>query len=220
MRTLRLILMAALALALGAATASASSVDVIWQVSGTATTTVLDSAVVTGDIVMTIGATDTPIGGAGASWEMSADFGPNISYVASTSLTPAGWFPLLPNPTWTDSSHAENVLAAGDLYGTGVVLGQGSVTLIGTITVHAGAAGGTVLVSALNLLGTGPGPPAFGADNIFASTAAGSVVGEFTFGAGVVNVPEPTTASLLGLGLLGLTVAGRRHRTRSRRSGP
>jgi hypothetical protein len=30
------------------------------------------------------------------------------------------------------------------------------------------------------------------------------------FNAGIVNIPEPTTASLLSLGLIGLTVVGRR----------
>jgi hypothetical protein len=33
-----------------------------------------------------------------------------------------------------------------------------------------------------------------------------------TFNGAQVNIPEPTTASLLGLGLLGLTVAGRRRK--------
>jgi hypothetical protein len=209
MRIFKLTLVAALALAFGAATASASSVNVIWQVSETGTTTVAASATITADVVMTIGAEDTAIGGAGAGIELSADF-TGVSYVASSSPVPAGWFPLLPNPTWTSATHAENTQAAGDLYGTGVILGPGSSTVLGTITVHVGASGGSVTVSALNMLGTGPGPPAYGADDVFASTLIGSVMGEFTFGAGNIVVPEPTTASLLGLGLLGLTVAGRK----------
>jgi hypothetical protein len=45
-------------------------------------------------------------------------------------------------------------------------------------------------------------------DGTFVDIAGVSNLGTFT----VTAIPEPTTASLLGLGLLGLTVAGRRRK--------
>jgi hypothetical protein len=191
--------MVALTLALGVATASASSVDVIWQVGGTGTTTVTASSVITGNIVLTIGGGDTGIGAKGAGIELSADATPGATITGFTMTTLAGWigFPLgaVVNP------HSENVNAQGDLFGFGASLAPGSSTIIGTITVHAGATS-TVIVST-----SGPG------DDLIANTVGGSVKGQFSFGGGNIIVPEPTTASLLGLGLIGLTVAGRQRKS-------
>jgi hypothetical protein len=180
--------LAVTALALGASAANAASVDVIWQ-NGTATTTVAPSATVTGDIFLT---PTTPLAGAGSVIELSADSSgvTTLAAVQDTSVT--GWFNL--GSATIGNPHSENVIAQGDLLGSGAVA---ATTHIGTITVQAGATNGTITVQA-----SGPG------DDIFAG--ANSVLGQYVFNPGNVIVPEPTTASLLGLGLIGLTVAGRR----------
>jgi len=65
--------------------------------------------------------------------------------------------------------------------------------LIGTATFHLNGSGGVISVGANSIVG--------GAN--FVDITGSSNLGTFSI------VPEPTTASLIGLGLLGLTVAGR-----------
>jgi len=198
MRTLKITLMAAMALALGATTASASSVDVIWLGSGTATTTVAANTSVTGNIVMTIGASDTALGGFGAGYELSGSYA-GISVTGNTNVPPSGGAALATGPDDL-AGLFENIVAAAYF---GPAVAAGTSAILGTVTVNSGAGGGSITVGPFGAFGDdilNPGPT--------------SILSEFSFGAGnVVVVPEPTTASLLGLGLMGLTVAGRRRKS-------
>jgi hypothetical protein len=127
----------AVALVFAASMANASSISVIWQNSGTSVTTAATSAVVTADIVVSIGAGDTAIGGAGSVFELSADVTGSFSYVSSVQTLLTDWL-FLGGPTDGGSGHIENVVAQGDLYGTGGTIAAGGSGVIGTITVLVG----------------------------------------------------------------------------------
>jgi len=191
-------------MAISTGTARASSIDIIWQVSGTSHMVVTsESDILAADIVMTIGPADAGIGGAGAEIELSADYGPNLSGVVGEMHTLPGWLPTFPESDG-GASHLENIIAEVDLFGTGATLPPGSVTYLGAITVQVGAKPPgnvhTVMVSA-----SGP------EDDIIASSVTGSILSQFTFGAGTISrIPEPMTASLLALGLVGLATVRRR----------
>jgi hypothetical protein len=196
MRTLKLIMMVALALALGAANANASSVDIIWDVSGNGTTGITGGAH-TGTIVLTIGSGDTGIGGpvGGAAIGLSSDSTGGATLAGSAQQVIGTWFNL-GAVSATSNPHSAITLSMGDLFGgSGSVL-PGESVVVGTITVNDDGTAGTVRIGATTL-----------GDDILAISGV-SVLGEFSFGGGNI-VPEPTTASLLGLGLLGLSIAGR-----------
>ena len=106
MRTLKITLLAALGLAMGASAANAASVDVIWQASGTATTSAVTSAFLVGNIVLT---PTTPLGAAGSVVELSADT-VGVTYAGSAQTLVPGWFGL-GFPLQGPPSHIENVIA-------------------------------------------------------------------------------------------------------------
>jgi hypothetical protein len=122
---------------------------------------------------------------------------------------------------WSAGAVALNPIATGDIAlvtpnlangwekGTTIAGGGSSPCVFGACTSLGTAAfvlSGNSGVIAVGAVGA-PGGTVIG-DGTFVDIAPISNLGTFT----ITAIPEPTTASLLGLGLLGLTVAGRRRK--------
>jgi hypothetical protein len=177
---------------LAAQGAHASSLDIVWQDPGSLAL----GTTATADVVLTIGAGDSPWGGAGAVIQV------DLAYVGATYLSRGENISALGGivhalPVDDGLGYVTFFIAAGDLLGLVGPLLPGSVTVIGTVTVllDSTPASLTVVVDA---------PP----DDIIGSAEQGSILSEFSFGSAIF-VPEPGTAILLALGLAGLAGARR-----------
>ena len=195
----------ALAGVAGSAGASAT-IDLLWATSGTNTTSVLASSTsIVLNVVITTGAGGTQ--GAGVSVDYStmvADF----TVTAFTANPGAGGDPLpfILTPPNDTGSRIETINAASfpPVFGTGIA-GAGVSYLLGTVTFSSTGPGGSfgVVVDANA-----------GADGVL-DLAGGTITPTTTFNSATINVspvPEPGTLSLLGMGLGGLYVVGRRSR--------
>jgi hypothetical protein len=179
----------------GSASASAT-IDLIWQTSGTATTSnVVTSSNITLDVVLTAGANGSV--GAAISVDYSALVG-DFTIIGFSSVTSA-LLPLTIPPT-TDSGTQINSINAGGFAFAPVP--NGTSLVIGTITFH-------------NNTGT-PGAfqvdagAFFFTDAVLDGTGLVDITATTTFNSGFAVVPEPGTLFLLSMGLGGLYVVGRR----------
>jgi hypothetical protein len=186
----------------GSASASAT-IDLLWATSGGTTTTVLasDTGIIL-NVYITTGAGGTQ--GAGLSVDYS-DMAADFSVTGFTANPNVGNDPLplaFGSPVDTGTA-VENINAASfpPFVGTGIV-GGGVTYLLGTVTFDSTGLGGTFVVDSGIIALT---------DGIL-NWAGGDITATTTFnGAGITTVvPEPGTLSLLGMGLGGLYVVGRR----------
>jgi hypothetical protein len=144
--------------------------------------------------------------GAGSETRMG-NWGP--AYIAMLPIGPVGVFTTnyLGALTYIDGLEKADGSGTGANtpcnYGAGCVIGAAGIPVLGTLQFTLTGVAGVFDVSSVVL------PNPFGttiADNTGTSVLGSASLGTFTINA----IPEPTTASLLGLGLVGLTVAGRR----------
>jgi len=184
----------------GTANASAT-VDLIWQSTGTGTISGLSvSDSITLDVVITAGV----LGSNGG--QVSVDYSAAVGTLSVTgfSNTLDGYWFFSPNfaPTnpGDDIIHSIN---AGSICGSfGSCLADGESQRIGTVTFNVDAlTGGTIAIVGFLSLGEGD---AVGTANPPPLSANPS------FNSGIAVVPEPGTLSLLGMGLGGLYMVGRR----------
>ncbi|MCH7645126.1 MAG: PEP-CTERM sorting domain-containing protein [Myxococcales bacterium] len=191
----------ALAGVAGSAGASAT-IDLLWAVSGTSTTSVLASSTgIVLNVVLVAGAGGSR--GAGVSVDYTtlvADFS-----IAGFSSTPGGDLPLSFGSTSDTLSRIENLNSAAIPPGLGDGLTAGQSHILGTITFDSiGPGGSFTLLSDAN-----------GFTDDVLNLAGAVITGTTTFNSSTMNVspvPEPGTLSLLGMGLGGLYVVGRRSR--------
>jgi len=185
----------------GSASASAT-IDLIWAGTGTGNTSVLATDVnITLEVWLTAGAGGSQGGGISINYAALC-----ATCVSSFASTPGGTqLPLGLGSTTDLGGQIDNINSAAlpPYVGTGLTA-AGQSWMLGTVTFSTiGGAGGSFIVTA----------GVFGGTDDILDLAGGVISGTTTFNQASIDVapvPEPGTLSLLGMGLGGLYVVGRR----------
>ncbi len=186
----------------GAANASAT-IDLIWAVSGTDTTSILGtSSNITLNVILTAGPDGSS--GAGVGVDYSDALG-KLSVIAFSS-TNGGPLPLALGLTTDTGSRIDNINSVALIpFGLGTGLAAGDSHMLGTVTFHK-----DVLVNQTFEIRVDTNGPTDGVLNL----AGEEIQGTSTFNSAfLINVPEPGALSMLILGLGGLSLVGRGRRS-------
>jgi len=221
MRTLKLY-MAALVSVLGFASASQAGIIIDFLIGGESSVNAAPSSTVVVDIYMTATGTSrisgygfaitydgAEVAGGTATTILDNNIYNNGLFTSAAGWTPGGGGLALDTGTAYAAAMGNSTLTTP---AQDVIAAHGAVK-IGSITFHVTAA---LTDGLFDISGcydcTAFGPTGDGSVGSGAGTTGGVFdPGTTTFNGAQINViPEPTTASLLGLGLLGLTVSGRR----------
>jgi hypothetical protein len=166
---------------LGATASDTLILEIGYDITGASTASLIDPAIDVNNVAVLAGGTETGFAAWGGG---AASLAPLIQGTDIKTVAPGqldGW-------------------EKGGTTAGGAPCVFGDCTILGTVTLHLTGLGGVIDTGSIVQ------PAQFGT---IISTGATDITGSSFLGTFTV-VPEPTTASLLGLGLLGLTVAGRK----------
>jgi hypothetical protein len=191
-----------LALAGFASSATASAtIDLIWTSSGNGSADLLSSgATDTLSVILTAGPNDSWGGGMTVDYTEVAPYMSVIGYTVTPFTMP---LPFNLGVTADSGLMVTNINAAGGL-GAGQTLFSGASFILGTVTFQRNAVPGAGALTIFSTL--------TGTDHILNGIDGTVIDGTTTFNnaTAVTAIPEPGTISLLGMGLGGLYVVGRR----------